>query len=220
MKQTTSGDNNLADSVNHALNMRANIRRAFWMYFVLFALLVGNIAFFVTVQAPGLMHNPFNPRTRGETDALRGDILDSRGRVLAYSGVGAERAYPFGRDFVHIVGFDGFGRSGAEARHNLTLNAISGEIVQRVRNLAQGEPLRGNRLVLTVDADLQRLVVDQLGHSRGAVVVMEPSTGKLLAMASYPDFDPNDLAAEWNTLITDNANAPLLNRAAQGLYPP
>ena len=214
----------LTDTVNHALKMRVNIRRVFWMYFLMFVLLVGNIAHFVLVEAGTIVSNPFNHRTLTDTDALRGDILDSRGNVLAYTGVTPEgtyvRVYPFGRDFVHIIGFDGFGRSGVESRHNLTLTAISAEVVQRVQQLTTGYPLRGNRVVLTVDLDLQRLIVSELNRSRGAVVVMEPSTGKVLAMASYPDFDPGAMAANWNSLITDNENTPLLNRAAQGLYPP
>ena len=213
----------ITDTVNHALKMRANIRHVFWLYFVMFALLVGNIAHFVLIEARTVVANPFNHRVTGESEALRGYILDSGGIKLAYTRVedgSPLRAYTLGRDFVHIVGFDGFGRSGVESRHNMSLTTISAEIVQRVANQLTGEPLRGNSVVLTSGFELQRLVVSELGRRRGAVVVAEPATGKILAMASYPDFDPNYLAANWNALIADQENSPLLNRAAQGLYPP
>ena len=213
----------LTDTVNHALKVRANIRHVFWLYFVMFALLVGNITHFVLVEARTVVANPFNHRTTGESDALRGYILDSGGIKLAYTSIedgSPSRTYTLGRDFVHTVGFDGFGRSGVESRHNLSLTTISAEIVQRVGNQLTGQPLRGNSVVLTSDHELQRLAVSELGRRRGAVVVMEPTTGKILAMASYPDFDPNHLADNWSALIADHENSPLLNRAAQGLYPP
>jgi len=216
----------LSETVNHALKMRRNIRHVFWLYFVMFALLVGNILYFVIVQAPNVVVNPFNHRVTATSDAIRGSILDSSGYILAYTDAADERGgaqarrYTLGREFVHIVGFDGFGRSGVEATQNLALITISAEILQRINNLLVGEPLRGNSVVLTSDIELQRHVVSQLNRSRGAIVVMEPSTGKILAMASYPDFDPNAVAANWDRLITDTANTPLLNRASQGLYPP
>jgi len=208
------------DTVNHALKMRANIRHVFWLYFVMFAMLVGNIAHFVLIEAGAVVVNPFNHRVTGDSDALRGDILDSGGSLLAFTEPTEERVYTLDRDFVHIIGYDGFGRSGVESRHNLALTTISWEISQRANYLLTGRPPRGNSVVLTADYRLQRLAVSELNRSRGAVVVMEPSTGKVLAMASYPDFDPNTLAADWSALIADDQNSPLLNRAAQGLYPP
>ena len=213
-------EKNFTETVNHALKMRANIRRVFWLYFLIFALLVANIAHFVLIEAGTVVVNPFNHRVMGESDALRGDILDREGSLLAYSTADRERIYTLGRDFVHIIGYDGFGRAGVESRHNFALTTVSWEINQRVSNLTTGRLLRSNSVVLTGDADLQRLVVSELNRSRGAVVVMEPATGKVLAMASYPDFDPNELAANWDALIADYENSPLLNRAAQGLYPP
>jgi len=220
-----SSEKKLAETVNHTLKLRKNIRHVFWLYFVMFALLVGNIAYFVLAEAPAVVSNPFNHRMNAATDALRGYIIDSGGYALAHTlwcaehGAG-QREYTLGRDFVHIVGFDGFGRSGVEARHNHSLQSISAEILQRADNLLTGAPKRGNSIVLTANADLQRLVVSELNRSRGAIVVMEPSTGKVLAMASYPDFDPNQLAENWSALIADSYNTPLLNRATQGLYPP
>ena len=72
----------------------------------------------------------------------------------------------------------------------------------------------------TLDADLQQAASDALGNFKGAVIVMEADTGKILAMVSKPDFDPNQIASNWETLNTDETNSPLLNRATSGSYAP
>ena len=59
-----------------------------------------------------------------------------------------------------------------------------------------------------------------MSGKRGAVVVLEASSGKVLAMYSNPTFDPTTIGENWNTLSTDEENSPLLNRATKGLYPP
>ena len=74
-------------------------------------------------------------------------------------------------------------------------------------------------MVTTLDATLQEAAYDALGAYKGAVVVLEPSTGKILAMVSKPDYDPNTVKQNWEALSTDE-NSVLLNRATQGLYAP
>ena len=66
-------------------------------------------------------------------------------------------------------------------------------------------------MVTTLDADLQQAAYDALGNNKGAVVVMEADTGKILSMVSKPDYDPNNIYADWETLNTDEENSPLLN---------
>ena len=79
----------------------------------------------------------------------------------------------------------------------------------------------GDQVVTTLDVGLQQAASDALGDRKGAVVVMEPDTGKILAMVSKPGFDPNQLSSQWESLISgDNTEAQLLNRATQGVYPP
>ena len=70
-----------------------------------------------------------------------------------------------------------------------------------------------------MDADLQEAAYQALGDKKGAVVAMEPKTGKILAMVSKPDFDPNTVEENWNSLSSDT-NSVLLNRATQGQYAP
>lgn len=67
--------------------------------------------------------------------------------------------------------------------------------------------------------NLQNAAYNALGDNKGAVVVMEPSTGKILAMVSKPSFDPNNVSENWDALNNDE-NSSLLNRATLGQYTP
>ena len=88
-----------------------------------------------------------------------------------------------------------------------------------------GDPCStGNQLKLTVDIDLQIAAEEALEGKNGAIVAMDPRTGKILAMVSRPTFDPNDFAVrikqdEWTKLVTDE-NHPLLNKAIQAQLAP
>ena len=59
-----------------------------------------------------------------------------------------------------------------------------------------------------------------MGGYEGAVIVTEVRTGRILAMVSKPDYDPNYIEEEWEKLLEDNESGTLLNRVTQGLYPP
>lgn len=71
-----------------------------------------------------------------------------------------------------------------------------------------------------MDAGLQQAAYNALGENRGAIMVMEASTGKILAMVSGPSYDPNTIAQDWEALNADSAYSPLLNRVTQGAYAP
>lgn len=76
-------------------------------------------------------------------------------------------------------------------------------------------------MITTLDVDLQQTASDAIGKHRGAVIVMEPDTGKILTMVSQPNFNANLVDERWAELISpDNTKAQLVNRATQGLYPP
>lgn len=84
-----------------------------------------------------------------------------------------------------------------------------------------GEKSPGDNVVTTLNTKLQQAAYDALGNNRGAVVVMEPATGKILAMVSKPSYDPNKVDEIWDELVMDEEiESPLINRATQGLYPP
>ena len=86
-------------------------------------------------------------------------------------------------------------------------------------------PKMGNNLVLTIDSTIQKLAEQTLGNRVGAIVVLKPSNGEVLAMVSYPYFDPNifntEQAGEYlQTLSSDEQGRPLINRAVNAVYPP
>ena len=78
----------------------------------------------------------------------------------------------------------------------------------------------GDTVISTLNANLQNVAYNALGDRRGAVVVIEPSTGKRLVEVSKPDFDPNTIADNWQSLVNDENDSSLLNRATNGAYPP
>ena len=78
----------------------------------------------------------------------------------------------------------------------------------------------GNNLILTTNSDLQSYAMKLLKDHKGSIVAMNPKTGAIYAMASFPTFDPNTITADWEDIINNEKDARLLNRATQGLYTP
>ena len=85
-------------------------------------------------------------------------------------------------------------------------------------------PTPGLNVVLTIDRRIQKLAEQALGPSNGSVVVLKPSTGEVLALVSYPTFDPNQFFAadssDYFTKLSLDPSSPFLNRAIQSAYPP
>jgi penicillin-binding protein 2 len=112
---------------------------------------------------------------------------------------------------------------GKEGRETRTVD-VRGRRISGDSNIIWEAPVMGKNLVLTIDRSIQTLVEKALGERIGAAVVMRPSTGEILAMVSYPWYDPNlfnssDMSSQYQTLIND-PNKPFLNRAIQSNYPP
>lgn len=143
-----------------------------------------------------------------------------------------------GRDEYKILYNEGYaaddvvGKAGIEKVYDSVLKGKDGRLSKSVdvkgRDLAEEEkverPIPGNRLVLTIDRRIQSIAEAALGPRTGSVVVLKPSTGEILAMVSYPWYDPNLFTTsvsgdEYAKLLTD-VNKPLLNRAIQSSYPP
>jgi len=205
--------------------IRKNIRRVFWLYFALFMVLAVYLAKFVIFDSREIVASQFNPRLRMQRDfVIRGDILDSRGNRLAYTNIDYNRRiYPLGYAAAHAVGYFSAGAAGfygVEARHGFDLQNVSGEIRQRLNHVMHGSTIMGDSIVLTINSDAQSFIYNQLQHYRAGAIVLEPSTGKIIAMVSTPSFNPNNLAENADNYLTDNYNNPLFNRATQGSYPP
>jgi penicillin-binding protein 2 len=111
---------------------------------------------------------------------------------------------------------------GKEGRETRTVD-VRGRRIVGPENSIRESPEMGKNLVLTIDRSIQTLVEKALGERIGAAVVMKPSNGEILAMVSYPWYDPNiftrTLGAEYQALAED-VNKPFINRAIQSGYPP
>lgn len=192
----------------------------------LFVCMMGYFGYFLQVRGENVINNSYNSRLDRFADRIiRGQIFSSDGRVLAYTEKGEDgserRVYPYGSLFAHVVGYSDNGKTGLEALANFYLLSSHMNLVEQTVNELSGVKNMGDNVVTTLDAGLQETAAAALGERRGAVIAMEPDTGKVLAMVSYPGFDPNTLSQDWNALISgDNTEAQLLNRCTQGVYPP
>lgn len=185
------------------------------------------IVYFTIARAGSFVNSPYNKRQDlfAET-VVRGDIVDRNGNVLAETVMaddGTEtRNYPYGSVFAHVIGYSDteLGKTGLESVENFELLTSNAFFVEKIQNEFRGEKNMGDTVVTTLDADLQQAAYDALGDNKGAVIVMEADTGKILAMVSKPTFDPNEIRADWESLNSDEENSPLLNRATNGSYAP
>ena len=192
----------------------------------LFLGLAGYMGYFLQVQRETVINNSYNARLDSFANrVVRGRILAADGTVLAENrtdGEGNEtRIYPFGTVFDHVVGYSSNGKTGIESLANFYLLTSHVNLAEQVVNELGGAKSQGDDVYTTLDPELQQAAWAALGDRRGAVIAMEPDTGKILAMVSKPGYDPNTLAQDWEVLNADEGGqSPLLNRAAQGLYPP
>lgn len=205
--------------------MKVAIKRVFWLYTSLFLMLIIYLIKLSIVDSKEYITNPYNPRlTQSSSDIKRGNIIDNKGNIIAESVANEDgtfkRVYNYSNSFSHVVGYTTKGMSGVESKYNFLLERADSELFQRIDNLFTKDSIEANSIALTINADLQNYASKQLGKSKGAIIAIEPSTGKILAMVSYPDFNPNTIDEDWSKLNSDNDSSPLLNRATQGLYPP
>jgi penicillin-binding protein 2 len=128
---------------------------------------------------------------------------------------------------------DVIGKSGIEKQYDELLRGRQGWETRTVdsrgrrisgrENVARVPPEMGKNLVLTIDLDIQTLVEKALGPRIGSALVIRPATGEILAMVSYPWYDPNifteGLPDDYRALVED-PNKPFINRAIQSSYPP
>lgn len=199
--------------------------KASYFFVFLFFSLAAYLTYFHVYKAEEINSNVNNTKQDSkEEEIIRGSIYSADGEILAGTNVDAEgnetRLYPFENVFAHVVGYYTNGKSGIESVANYELMSSHASILKQLENESQDIKVRGDSVILTLDSRLQQACYDALGSYKGAVVVMEPSTGKILAMVSKPDFNPNTISEDWDSLVSDSSNSSLFNRAAQGQYPP
>ena len=192
---------------------------------LLFLALIGYIVKFTINDAPDIITSPYNKRTTALSERiLRGSIKSANDKVLAESSEDEDgdvhREYPYEEMFAHVVGYATHGKAGLESAFNYELLTSHVDLMTQLQNGISGKKSTGDTLVTTLDTRLQKAAYYALEDYRGAIVAIEPKTGKVRAMVSKPDFDPNELDDIWEEINSDEDNSCLLNRCTQGLYPP
>ncbi len=196
-----------------------------YFFVLIFVSLIGYVIYYNGMKSEEFINSPYNTRQDTFSDrVIRGQIQSSDGEVLARTDVyedGTEdRVYPYSNIFAHVVGYESNGKSGLESEANFQLLTSHAFFLEQMKNEFKGEKNMGDTVISTLNANLQVTAYNALGDRRGAVVAMEPSTGRVLTMVSKPDFDPNTIADNWEWLVNDENDSSLLNRATNGAYPP
>lgn len=187
------------------------------------------------------------------TDIPFEKVADIEQQIYQWPGITVEtrqrRYYPYGPLFAHILGYvadanekelkaddklslgDIIGKQGIELIHEKRLrgtkglNSVEVDVLGRQFNRRQVEPpVAGENLVLSMDMELQRAASEALGDEAGAVVVLEPESGKIRALVTHPSYDNNAFTTtltkkDWQALV-DDPGKPLQNRSIQSRYPP
>lgn len=196
-----------------------------WSFTLLFLCMVGYITYYSVTHKQELINNSYNGRQQILlAQNTRGSILSADGDVLArtiLNEYGEEvREYPFQNLFSHVVGYSTNGRLGVEAQANYYLINSNAPLSEKANLDVQNKKYPGDNVYTTLDVNLQQVASTALGVYKGAIIVTEPDTGKILAMVSKPDFNPEEIATIWNELVADDESSILLNRVTQGVYPP
>ncbi len=204
--------------------MNGPMRRAALALFAVFLVIALDITYWQVVAADRLREDARNVRVLALSERERGQIVSADSVVLARSALDPPgprhyaREYPHDSLYAHTVGFASrLGDGGVEASHAQLLTSGSDLTVSSIIAALLGEDLRAHSLQLTLDHRLQQASARALGSRRGAVVALDPATGRVLALVSAPAFDPNSLVgadaeAAWEELAADPAR-PLDNRA-------
>ncbi|PIQ46100.1 MAG: penicillin-binding protein 2 [Deltaproteobacteria bacterium CG12_big_fil_rev_8_21_14_0_65_43_10] len=183
-----------------------------------------------------------------EVAILETNKLDLPGVTIE---IAPKRLYIFDKLAAHLIGYTGkisesqlktrvsdgysmvdlIGKYGIEHDYETVLRGSNGgaqvevdAVGRKVRVLRELEPTPGENIFLTIELDIQKLAEKALADMIGTVIVMDPNTGDILALASSPSFNPNMFSLgisskEWECLVS-NPNNPLANKAIQGQYPP
>jgi peptidoglycan glycosyltransferase len=233
--------------------MNRPIKRVSLAVLVMFVVLLVNVNYLQAVQAPSLANRPLNDRTEYEQNQIqRGNIVTADGMTIAGTKPSSDllkyrRTYPGGAAFAPVTGYDTiFTQSqapnyatGVERAENELLTGTGSQLAFRnFLDMITNKPQKGATVQVTINSAAQLKAYQELqqalaGHTIngkqqvGGVVAINPATGGILAMASYPSFDPNPLTVHStetagslvSKLAAENPS-PLLNNATQTTLPP
>ncbi|MEP7158725.1 MAG: penicillin-binding protein 2 [Chloroflexota bacterium] len=194
--------------------------------------LAAGLTYWQVVQAQSLTSDPLNPLTLAAArSAPRGTIYDANGVVLARNVRGPQgqsvREYTY-LVTAPVIGYSSpiFGTAALERAYDAQLTGLvtlrpGDDLLRKFRD----QPYNPSDLELSLDSELQKVAADLLGDRTGAIVAMEPTTGRILALVSSPTYNPNRVVdpvdgRRYMAALQQREDSPLLNRATQGLYVP
>lgn len=188
---------------------------------LLFCALIGYLGYFVATSEQDMINNSYNSRQEILlSQNYRGSIYSADGEILAETTLDAEqnetRNYPYKNLFSHIVGYSTQGRMGVEALANYYLINTNTSLNNKVANDMAGVKNPGDNVYTTLNVGIQQVADEQLSIYKGAVVVTEVKTGKILALVSHPDFDPNQISELWDSMIQDDKSSVLVKPCNPG----
>ena len=199
---------------------------------VAFAVLAATAGYWQVVRSADLVGRPDDPLLiAAARNVVRGQIRDRDGHVLASSKRDANgepyRVYP-SKAVAPLVGYASriYGTAGLERAYDAELTGIRApDPMDQLLAKFTADRYRPQNLTLSLSLDLQKEAVRLLGDDRGAVVMLDPRSGEVLAMASTPTYDASaiadpDTARKAFAAVTADPAKPLLDRAIQGRYVP
>ncbi len=177
-------------------------------------------------RGPDLVTRTDNPRRSiADRYVLRGRLLDRNNQPIdiTQGKSGAYRRMYLYPQLAPVTGYlhPTYGQAGLEASLDDYLRGVQANPTSLIwwDHLLYGTPPPGLDVRLSLDLQLQQKADQLLGNFKGAIVLLNAQTGEILVMASHPGFDPNRLD-ELGPALAQDKNAPLINRAAQGMYAP
>lgn len=206
-------------------NKNNQILRISYIFVGIFLCMILYFSYFQIFEGTEVINNTYNKRQDVfESFTVRGKIITEKGDVLAETKVDSSgnetRVYNYGNVFSHAVGISINGKMGIELSQDYSLLGSDVNVIEKVSNEFKGEKTLGNNVITTLDVELQKAAYNALGDNDGAIIAINPENGKVLAMVSKPDFDPNTVGENWEAITSDEENSCLVNRATNGLYTP
>ncbi|WP_421084821.1 peptidoglycan D,D-transpeptidase FtsI family protein [Rothia nasimurium] len=211
--------------------MNRAIRRAWIAAACVFVMLLGTLTYIQFFDAKNLQANTWNSRTLYESyGSQRGSIVvdgaEIASSVESNDGYAFQRYYSQPHLYAGITGYFSsiYGATGLESVMDDQLSGTSdAQFYDRLAQMFTGNAAQGASVELTIDGQLQQLAYSLLEGHKGAIVALNPKTGEILAMASTPSYDPNELSSH-NTesvlgryeALNSDPNRPLFNRAIAG----
>lgn len=216
--------------------MNGPLRKVSIFVAIMMAALLLNLTYMTTFRQEALLEHPLNRRVSDAEFARdRGAILVGNSPIAMSEPSGStsvpyKRVYPDGELWAPVTGWftRTHGTSGLEGAYSSELSGTaSQQVISRIVDVMTGRSSSGANVSTTLDAAAQAAAMRALGNSKGAAVAINYETGEVLALASTPSYDPNDLSTlvtadeleSWNSLLNAE-DEPLKNRATREVYPP